>query len=118
MKVGEKRVLSLRIYNPSSEAEVLVLDKFPAEETGFSLEGKALGVGSIISFEPQEEKSLFISWTPLCGGNCRHLMMFKWEGGQKLQIVLLGSAVDSKTTKNERIQLQQTEDNKGVQPVA
>ena len=103
VKVGTARVKSLRLLNPGDDIETVVLEKFPDSESGFAMEGMHPDHTFGFSIHPQEEVEIKVSWKPVRPGNSRHLVTFRWIGGQKLQFVLLGSAYDPNAGKKKKV---------------
>ena len=101
VKLGSTKVKVLKIFNPGEEIESIVLEKFPDPELGFSIEG--LHSAQQLHLQPKEEVEIKISWQPINPGNSRHLVTFRWIGGQKLQLVILASAQDPNAGKKKRV---------------
>eukprot|EP00795_Rhopilema_esculentum_P010190 gene10190-18862_t len=101
VKVGTTCVKTLKIVNPGTERETVILEKFPSAETGLAIVSPCEENSSTFNLEPQEETKITISWHPLVAGSSRHLVTFKWLGAQKLQVVLLVSSYDPNERKNK-----------------
>ena len=101
VKIGVTKVKVLKIFNPGEEVESIVLEKFPDPELGFAIEG--LHPDQQLYLQPGEEVEVKILWQPVRPGNARHLVTFRWIGGQKLQLVLLSSAYDPNAGKKKRV---------------
>ncbi|KAM6124479.1 LOW QUALITY PROTEIN: abnormal spindle-like microcephaly-associated protein [Pterocles gutturalis] len=84
--LGASRTRLLAIDNPNAEDAQVVVDRFPASTTGFSLEQRRFSV--------QAGQRIFVSvtWTPLEEGKVRELVTFVINGIVKHQAVLLGAA--------------------------
>ena len=101
VKVGTTCVKTLKIVNPGTERETVILEKFPNAETGFTIVSPCEESSLTFKLEPQEETKISISWHPLVAVSSRHLVTFKWLGAQKLQVVLLVSSYDPNARKNK-----------------
>uniref|UniRef100_A0A8C3IZP4 Abnormal spindle-like microcephaly-associated protein ASH domain-containing protein n=1 Tax=Chrysemys picta bellii TaxID=8478 RepID=A0A8C3IZP4_CHRPI len=86
LRPGASCTRLLAVDNPNPEEADVVIDRFPAPSTGFSLERR--------SFLIQSGERIFISitWTPLEEGKVRELVTFIVNGIVKHQAVLLGVA--------------------------
>ncbi|NXC32679.1 ASPM protein, partial [Campylorhamphus procurvoides] len=86
LRVGASRTLLLGVDNPNDEHVEVVIDRFPAEAKGFSIEHRRFAV--------QSGQRVFVSvtWTPLEEGKVRELVTFVVNGIVKHQAVLLGAA--------------------------
>eukprot|EP00794_Sanderia_malayensis_P015899 gene15899-17499_t len=102
VKIGCTKTRPLRIFNPGSVTERIELEKFPLADTGFKIDGFEDGEKLNLSLEPEEEVVLPISWSPNVAGNSRHLIVFKWIGGQKLQVIILASSIDPNAGKKKK----------------
>ncbi len=106
VKIGGTKTRRLKILNPGAETEIIELEKFPSKETGFVInDGLQDGDTLRIILEPQHEISLPIKWQPNVARNSRHVLVFKWIGGQKLQVVILASAIDPDAGKKKRVRI-------------
>uniref|UniRef100_A0A674IVM1 Abnormal spindle-like microcephaly-associated protein ASH domain-containing protein n=1 Tax=Terrapene triunguis TaxID=2587831 RepID=A0A674IVM1_9SAUR len=86
LRPGASCTRLLAVDNPNPEEADVVIDRFPAPSTGFSLERRR--------FLIQSGERIFISitWTPLEEGKVRELVTFIVNGIVKHQAVLLGVA--------------------------
>ncbi|XP_064003211.1 LOW QUALITY PROTEIN: abnormal spindle-like microcephaly-associated protein [Pogoniulus pusillus] len=86
LRVGASRTRLLAIDNPNAEDVEVVVDRFPASASGFSIERRCFSV--------QSGQKIFVSvtWTPLEEGKVRELITFIVNGVVKHQAVLLGVA--------------------------
>ena len=103
VEVGKVKVQNLHIFNPGEFTETVALEKFPNAETGFGIE--VLSIEELQNFEiqPQEQVTIQISWSPVAAGNFRHLIVFKWVGGQRLQVIILACAHDPNIQKRRKV---------------
>ena len=103
VRLGDTKFRTLRIFNPGVEIETVVLEKFPSADAGFEIEGHSQEHSLCLQIEPQEEVKIKIAWRPTVAVSSRHLAIFKWIGGQKLQVIILASSYDPNAGKKKKV---------------
>ncbi|XP_041276684.1 abnormal spindle-like microcephaly-associated protein [Onychostruthus taczanowskii] len=86
LRVGASRTRLLGIDNPNEDDADVVIDRFPAAATGFSVEHRRFFV------EAGQRIFVSVTWTPLEEGKVRELVTFVVNDVIKHQAVLLGDA--------------------------
>ncbi|NXU05524.1 ASPM protein, partial [Buphagus erythrorhynchus] len=86
LRVGASRTRLLGIDNPNDDDAEVVIDRFPGDARGFSIEHRRFFV------ESGQRIFVSITWTPLEEGKIRELVTFVVNDVVKHQAVLLGAA--------------------------
>ncbi|NWT18245.1 ASPM protein, partial [Vireo altiloquus] len=86
LRVGSSRTRLLGIDNPNEDDADVVIDRFPAAASGFSIEQRRFFV------EAGQRIFVSVTWTPLEEGKIRELVTFVVNDVVKHQAVLLGAA--------------------------
>ena len=95
LEVGQSKTLDLLLNNPNADVAIISTDNLP-EDSDFKIlpsDEISYEEGLVITLQPSEVKKLTFQWNPKSVGNVRQVVSFKWEGGHKLQAILLGQAV-------------------------
>ncbi|NXS35336.1 ASPM protein, partial [Pomatostomus ruficeps] len=86
LRLGASRTRLLLIDNPNEDDAEVVIERFPAEGRGFSIDHRRFHV------EAGQRIFLSVTWTPLEEGKIRELVTFVVNDVVKHQAVLLGAA--------------------------
>lgn len=98
VKLGSSKIEELVVWNPHAETQSLRVEKSPSKK-GFLLDCTDEGPNDFLTLEPDEEVVLPIKWEPMEAGRCREIIIFKWNETHRLQVILMGNAVDTTTKK-------------------
>ncbi|QQP55938.1 Abnormal spindlelike microcephalyassociated protein -like protein, partial [Caligus rogercresseyi] len=97
VRLGQSRVGSLSCVNPGPKSLSVLIDKFPKEEKGFSLDFSS----GAFHLKPQEAANLSIGWVPRAIGGMRETVSIKY-GSLKTSLTLSGLCSDPSAEKSRK----------------
>ncbi|ESO92879.1 hypothetical protein LOTGIDRAFT_232956 [Lottia gigantea] len=92
IKVGKAKSRILIVRNPHEYEQEVIVERFPYKKN-FSIDSTKFTV------DPDDYKTLSITWAPDEASSCREMVLFKVDGVYRLQAYVFGNAEEIKQKK-------------------